>query len=538
MNHAIAVLKPTVFLIFLGVARLLCAEEVSIQADNNGYLVTTPKYEAVVSADGCLTHLRIDGLEFLKPVDTGSCGSYFYYGGKLKLPDIEQVGHVITAKGEQATIRYEFGVDSMVWSLQNLESGPMPFYIIFDPAVSTVMDKNGDFAQTPLEKDGGKTVWFREQSRLEIDDCDRLWPWRGNLQVLEVMLAPKQERRISLNIGVASPAEAGKTAAGNDPAHTPAVRSEIPAQGTGSNAPTMADVPYGRHPKQVLHFWKAKSDKPTPLLVEIHGGGWIAGNRFSGLGDLLKPMLDAGISVVSLEYRFIAEAMRDGVTPPVKAPMRDVARALQFVRSKAAEWNIDKSRIAVSGSSAGGCSALWLAFHDDLADPTSIDPVARESTRVLCAAVHDAQTTLDPQQMREWIPRIDYGSHAFGILKKAAGDPPTAEPGRFAMDFDAFLAQRERLLPWISEYSPCALLTPDDPPVYLIYDDPPAPDEMLKTPAHSAFFGVKLQEKTQAAGVACELVYPGAADGKHSTIQDYLINKLKTSFLEIPSTNK
>src|SRR5687768_11388334 len=47
--------------------------------------------------------------------------------------------------------------------------------------------------------------------------------------------------------------------------------------------PTMADVAYGKHPKQVLHFWKAESEKPAPLVFFIHGGGWQNGNRSSGL---------------------------------------------------------------------------------------------------------------------------------------------------------------------------------------------------------------------------------------------------------------
>ena len=127
--------------------------------------------------------------------------------------------------------------------------------------------------------------------------------------------------------------------------------------------PTLADVAYGPHPKQVLHFWKAESDKPTPVLFFIHGGGWVNGNRMS-VGGLLPQMLKAGISVVSVEDRFIAEATADGVVPPVKGPLHDAARALQFVRSKAAEWNIDKARIGASGGSAGACSSLWLAFHD------------------------------------------------------------------------------------------------------------------------------------------------------------------------------
>lgn len=302
----------------------------------------------------------------------------------------------------------------------------------------------------------------------------------------------------------------------------------IPALSGTTSVPTRMEVAYGPHPQQVLYFWKARSDKPTPLLFEIHGGGWISGTRMSGLSELLAPMLDAGISVVSVEYRFIAEAMHDGVTPPVKEPLDDVALALKFVRSKAAEWNIDKTRIAASGSSAGGCSALWLAFHDDLADASSANPVARESTRLRCAAVTNAQTSLDPQQMREWIPNSDYGGHAFGILKKSVEDPPVAEPGRFNMDFDSFLAQRERLLPWIQEFSPYALVSADDPPVYLFYTEPPAPGEKQKDPTHSANFGVKLQEKMKSAGLDCELVFPGAVGVKHATVPEYLIETLKS----------
>ena len=68
------------------------------------------------------------------------------------------------------------------------------------------------------------------------------------------------------------------------------------------------------------------------------------------------------------------------------------------MRSHAKEWNIDKTRIAASGGSAGACSSLYLAFHDDFADPKSADPIARESTRLFCAAVNVAQTTLDQNQ--------------------------------------------------------------------------------------------------------------------------------------------
>jgi acetyl esterase/lipase len=291
---------------------------------------------------------------------------------------------------------------------------------------------------------------------------------------------------------------------------------------TGANpelpTPTEYDVAYGPHPKQLIHFWKAESDKPTPMLLFIHGGGWTAGGRLSGLSAMLPTLLKEGISVASVEYRFISEATADGVTPPVKGPLHDAARALQFIRSHAAEWNIDKNRIGASGGSAGACTSLWLAFHDDLADPKSDDPIARESTRLAFAAVNGPQTTLDPRQMKEWTPNSRYGGHAFGF---------TGDPEKKLSQFDEFLARRDTILPWIAEYSPYALVSKDDPPVYLFFSAPPGLGQDQKDPTHTSNFGVKLQEHCREMGVTSELVYPGAPEVKHESILDYLLANLK-----------
>jgi acetyl esterase/lipase len=292
----------------------------------------------------------------------------------------------------------------------------------------------------------------------------------------------------------------------------PATRP-APARGP---KPTLADVAYGTHPKQVLDFYKAQSSEPTPLVFYIHGGGWTAGSK-AGIGSVAD-CLKAGISIVSVEYRFIADAEKDGVKPPVDAPLHDAARALQFVRSKASEWNIDKTRIGASGGSAGACSSLWLDFHDDMADPKSEDPVARESTRLTCAAVIVAQTSLDPRQMKEWTPNSRYGGHAFGFK----GDPE-----KKISAFQQFLDGRDQILPWIKEYSPYELVTSDDPPVYMVYSTPPALGQDQKDPTHTSNFGVKLQEKCRSVGVQCELMYPGAPDAKHKTVVEYLVEALK-----------
>jgi acetyl esterase/lipase len=289
----------------------------------------------------------------------------------------------------------------------------------------------------------------------------------------------------------------------------PFARAEAPK-------PTVANVPYGPQPPQVLDFYKAPSDKPTPLVFEIHGGGWLNGDK-GGFNEI-APYLAAGISVVAINYRFIPQAEADHLVPPVKGPMLDSARALQFVRSKAAEWNIDKQRIGATGSSAGACTSLWLAFHPDLTDAKSSDPVEHESTRLWCAAVARAQTSLDPAQMKEWIPNNNYGAHAFGFKGDKTQDLTAIAE---------FLAKRDSILPWIAEYSPYALVTADDPPIYLIYETAPAIGQDQPSPAHSANFGVKLQEHCRELGVPCELVYPGAPDVKHAKLRDYLIEKLK-----------
>lgn len=275
--------------------------------------------------------------------------------------------------------------------------------------------------------------------------------------------------------------------------------------------PTQAEVRYGEHERHVIDFWQAKSDTPTPLVFVIHGGGWQGGSkeRVNRFADV-QALLDAGISVAACNYRYVKQAVEEGVKPPVKAPLHDAARALQFVRSKAEAWNLDKQRIGAAGGSAGACSSLWLAFHDDLADPDSDDPVDRESTRLWCAAVKGAQTTLDPKQMKEWTPNSRYGGHAFGF-------------GNFAK----FEAGRATILPWITEYSPYALVSKGDPAVYLIYSARPALGKDQKDPTHTSNFGVKLQEHCLANQVSCQLVYPGAKDVKHASPTEFLIATLK-----------
>ena len=154
---------------------------------------------------------------------------------------------------------------------------------------------------------------------------------------------------------------------------------------------TFVNEKYGSHERNTFDIWLANSGKPTPLVIYIHGGGFLGGDksRYYDSEDWIR-FLDAGISVATINYRFMNE-------PPygILASMNDAKRCLQYIRSNAKKYNIDKQRIACTGGSAGAGTSLWLAFSEDMADDQNADPVLTESTKPCCAGAFATQATYD-----------------------------------------------------------------------------------------------------------------------------------------------
>lgn len=259
------------------------------------------------------------------------------------------------------------------------------------------------------------------------------------------------------------------------------------ASPAGAVSPTYADVRYGPHERQVLDFYAAKSDQPTPLALYFYGGGFVNGDKRKVPATERDRLLAAGISVAAINYRHANQV-------PLPAAFHDGARALQYLRSRAAEWNLDQSRVAVWGGSAGAQISLYLGFHDDLADPKSADPVARESTRVTCVGSANGQATIDPEWMMKWIPGYTKPDRDVGALFGVKG--------------------RDALVRALSEVAAISLLTADDPPVMMTYgmapDDPPPADPKKVTgwQVHHVMFGVKLKERMDELGIESHLKYP------------------------------
>ncbi|RUL89546.1 alpha/beta hydrolase [Tautonia sociabilis] len=274
--------------------------------------------------------------------------------------------------------------------------------------------------------------------------------------------------------------------------------------------PDRANVPYGPHERNVLDFWRADTDGLTPLVVYIHGGGFRGGDKAGVPPELLRGCLEAGISVASINYRLSQHA-------PFPAPMLDGARAIRFLRSKAEDWGIDPDRIAASGGSAGAGISLWVGFHDDLADPNAEDPVDRLSSRLSCMAVVGAQTTYDPRVIAT-------------IVGGRAAEHP-ALPLFFGLAEDQFDSESAAEL--FEQASPDTSVSPDDPPVLLVYNEPKGPLPPDSPPGrgiHHPNFGEYLKAKMDDLGIECTCVHIDDLEGGRPEADAEIISFFRRQF--------
>ncbi len=250
-------------------------------------------------------------------------------------------------------------------------------------------------------------------------------------------------------------------------------------------APTYADVRYGPHDRNVLDLYLAESPRTTPLVLFIHGGGFMGGDKHDVSPSQLRSFLSAGFSVCALNYRLTS-------TAPAPAAYLDCGRAVQFLRFNAKKWNIDPDRIGATGSSAGAGISMWLAFHDDLADPKSTDPIARQSTRLACIAVSDGQSSYDPRFAEKiGIPRPNFDRHPFFL--------PFYGLQRSEID----TAKAYKLY---EEMAPITYLSKDDPPALLDYNfrnETVDSASELRLVVHHPLFGVALKKQMDRRGIAC-----------------------------------
>ncbi len=257
-------------------------------------------------------------------------------------------------------------------------------------------------------------------------------------------------------------------------------------------AATHANVRYGPHERNLLDIWLAKSDRPAPLVIYIHGGGFTGGDKSKIYKSPDMPtFLKAGVSFATINYRY-----RTGEPRGVRACLNDSRRALQFIRSKAKEWNIDKKRIGAYGGSAGSGTSTWLAFHDDMAEPDSPDPVLRESTRLAVVGALATQATYD---VLKWPELLGY-----------TPDPQVYEAAlKEALAFYGLKSVEQLEGPEgaaiRADLDMLALMSKDDPPLYASNPMKGGTPETRGHRNHHPLHAAALKKRAEEVGIEAEV---------------------------------
>lgn len=194
------------------------------------------------------------------------------------------------------------------------------------------------------------------------------------------------------------------------------VPPQRPAPWEVSTAWNVTYVMHEHRPVQ-LDVASPKSPGIHPLVVLVHGGAWVGGDRLYHRDDVLK-LAGAGYVAATIDYR-----LAHGPGEPLRAQLADVRCAVRYLRVHADEYGIDQQHVAAIGDSAGGHLVALLAAADDLPDDGSC-PYSAVSARIDAAVLDYAP--LDLRAWRRYPPSIREAVHAL------IGVDPALDPTRAA----------------------------------------------------------------------------------------------------------
>lgn len=207
------------------------------------------------------------------------------------------------------------------------------------------------------------------------------------------------------------------------------------------------DIPYANisAAQKLDIYWPDHFDGPYPVIISIHGGGYLSGDKMGPDALVAWEGLRRGYAVVSVNYRLSSEAV-------FPAQINDVKAAIRYVKAHAQEYNLQADKIAVWGASAGGTlSALAGATGDggELSDPSLGNGDQSERVQAVvdwCGPMN--LLVMDEQFKRSGINGIlnnnstSWGSQYFGQML-------TEVPEQ------------------VHKSNPETYITPDDPPVFI-----------------------------------------------------------------------
>jgi acetyl esterase/lipase len=268
---------------------------------------------------------------------------------------------------------------------------------------------------------------------------------------------------------------------------------------------SLADVTYstlpGFRPMTIDIYMPPKKGGPKPLILYIHGGGWVAGHtRHSGalsnFPAVLASLASEGFVVASLEYRLAGEA-------PFPAQLQDSRAAIRFLKANAARYGLDPARVGVWGGSAGGHLAALTAMScgDTTMDPSPA-PAGSECV----------------QSVVTW-----YGVFDFAPLMKAAADQ---NGGNAPENMLLRCAPANCAADRVASVSPAAYIDVSDPPILMIHGEEDKVVNVSQSRNAEALF--------LAAGVPVQSLYIPGVD--HSFIGKNAAQTRSATLLAINAT--
>jgi acetyl esterase/lipase len=207
-------------------------------------------------------------------------------------------------------------------------------------------------------------------------------------------------------------------------------------------------VAFGFRPLQ-LDLWVPAGDAPAPLVVWVHGGGFMFGDR-RHLPETLRPnqvfdaLLAAGLAVATVDYRHALEA-------PFPAQLHDAKAAVRYLRAHADDLGISTARIGVMGESAGGHIAALVGLTAHRADLEGTHGVVGPSSAV--------------DVVVDW-----YGPADLATMPRKTLPPEIAA----TLPPELLVAPEDQLTrglegPALADASPVTHVTPDAPPFLLVH---------------------------------------------------------------------
>ncbi|MBD3676282.1 MAG: alpha/beta hydrolase [Planctomycetaceae bacterium] len=259
---------------------------------------------------------------------------------------------------------------------------------------------------------------------------------------------------------------------------------------------TKLNIPYADNdnPRQALDLYlpTAKSEKPRPVIVFIHGGGWRNGDKKSGRGRLLPFVRSGEYAGVSVGYRLTDEAQWP-------SQIHDCKAAIRWIRAHAGEYNLDPEKIGIMGTSAGGHLVAMLGTSGGLESlEGELGQHNDEDSRVTCVVDFYGPTEM-----------LTMGKSP-GLDHNAPGSPEAKLLGGPIQEVKEIARQA----------SPITHVSKDDAPFLIIHgtNDPLVPFEQ----------STRFQKKLKEAGVEATLIT--IKDGKHGGFRNRQMDQMIQAF--------